>query len=142
MDSWKVQSQSAAGGDGDAAAHDGVGAQIALGEIGDVHGAAAALAVAGGLAHQFCQCAIQFGALGNAVAMTPVGGCNQILIRQLGTDRGGHGLLAGVQVNRAPQFVLREQCPRRLLEVPDLVHLVIDPKTGFLVDHNERHLHI
>ena len=106
-----------------------------------MHGAAAALAVAGGLAHQLRQSAVQFGALGDAVAMAAVSGCNQVLIRQLGADRGGHSLLAGVQVNGAAQLVLREQCPRRLLEVPDLVHLVIDPKTGFLVDHNERHLH-
>ena len=91
-----LDGQAAAGGDGDATAHDGVSAQIALGEVGDVHRAAAALAVAGGLAHQLRQGPVQLCALGDAVAVPPVRGCDVVLVRQLSTDRGCHSFLAGV----------------------------------------------
>ena len=135
-----LDGQAAASGDGDAAAHDGVGAQVALGEVRDVHGAAAALAVAGGLAHQLRQRPVQLRPLSDAVAVAPVGGGDVVLIRQLGADGGGDGLFAGVQVDGAAQFVFREQCPRRLLKIPDLVHLVIDPKSGFTINHEMVHL--
>ena len=130
-----LQRQGAAGGDGDAPAHDGVGPQVPFGEVRDVHGAAAALAVAVGLAHQLRQGPVQLRALGDAVAVAPVGGGNEVLVRQLGANGCRHGLLAGVKVDGAPELVLREQGPRRLLEVPNLVHLVVDPKTGLFVDH-------
>ena len=128
--------QGGAGGDGDAAGHDGVGAQVALGEVSDVHGAGAAAAVAGVTAHHLGQGLAQVAALGHAVAVAAVGGGDVVLVGHVGADGCGDCLLAQVQMDGAVDLVGAEQIPGGFLEVADLQHLLVDPQCAFLGDHN------
>ncbi|MNV46251.1 hypothetical protein D3C71_1380750 [compost metagenome] len=87
-------------GDRQAGGDDAVRAQHADRKIGDVHGAALALVVAGGAAKQLAHHARAVGALGQRMAVAAVGGGEQVARMQMGADARGHGLLARGQVQR------------------------------------------
>ena len=89
-----------AGGDRDAGGHHAVRAEHADREVGDVHRAALALVVAGGAAEQLAHHRRRIGALGQRVAVAAVGGGEQVVALQVDAHAGGHGLLAGRQVQR------------------------------------------
>ena len=121
-----------AGGQVVAAAHDAVGAQHAHGEVGDVHGAAAALAQAGLLAEDLRHHAVHVSALGHAVAVAAVGGLDHVVLPQSGADAGGDGLLADVQVHEAGDLAVQEVVLDALLELADGAHGLVEVLRQFL----------
>src|SRR5262249_19928788 len=70
---FHLRRQPGAGHDGNAARHNTVRAQHADAEIGDVHGAALAFAVAGLAPVEFGHHAVEVGPLGDAVAVAAMG---------------------------------------------------------------------
>jgi len=109
-------------GDGGAAGDDAVGAEDAEVEVGDVHRAALAVAVAGGAAVKLGEHAAHVAALGDAVAVAAVGAGDGVGRLQLGADAGGDRLLADIEVNGAGDLRLLGQAAGRLLELADLDH--------------------
>ena len=94
---------------GDPGADDAVGAQDAQLRPGDVHGAALALAVAGGLAVQLGHHAAHLAALGDDVAVAAVGAGDVVVVVEGGAHADRHRLLAQVQVHEAGQLAGGEQ---------------------------------
>ena len=86
--------QAHAGDDRQAAADDAIGADDALAEVGDVHRAALALAVAGGPAIQLGEHVLDFAALGQHVAVAAVGAGDIVVLAQCGAGAHRHCLLA------------------------------------------------
>ena len=109
--------------DGDAAGHDAVGAQVAAGHVSDVHGAAAAAAVARFLAHELGHHAVQIGPLGDAVAVAAMGAEDVVVGLQRGHRTDGRGFHADAQVHRAVDLALRVQVLGLLFEGADQPHL-------------------
>ena len=125
--------QRGADGDGDAAAHDAVGAQHAHIHIRDMHGAALALAVAGLTSHQLGEHPAQIGALGDAVAVAAVVGNDVVVVGQVGADAHADGLLAVVGVDRRAGQVHLGQLDGLLLKFADGGHPGIQIQQDFLV---------
>jgi hypothetical protein len=115
-----------AGGDADAAADDAVGAEDAGVEVGDVHGAALALAVAGGLAKQLRHHQVEAAALGDAVAVAAVGAGDVVLGAQRGAGADGDGLHADVGVGGAADQAFHEELDDLGVEVADRPHLAVE----------------
>ena len=109
--------------DGNAAADDAVGAQIALGDIGNVHGAATAPAVARGLAEELGEHALHVGALGDAMAVAAMGGGDLVILGQRHADAGGARLLPDGQVHGAVDEAAHVALLRAFLEAADEIHL-------------------
>ena len=109
--------------DAGGAADDGVGAEVARLGIGDVHRAALAATVAGLLAEQFREHAVDRGALGEAVPVAAVGAGDEVVAMQGLADADRHGLLADVEVGQARHLRALVQLVHLLLEGPDLRHL-------------------
>ena len=114
--------QRRAGGDRDAARDDAVGAEVAGGDVGDVHRAAAAAAVAGLLAEQLGHHLLEVGALGDAVAVAAVGRGDRVVGAQGEAGAGGRGLLADREVHGAVHQAAGEQVVDGLLEAADAPH--------------------
>src|SRR5690606_1515141 len=105
-------------GDGDSAAHDAVGAEIAGVYVGDVHGTAAAEAVAGFLASELRHHKGDGGAFVDGVAVAPVGAGDVVAVLQGFGGPHGRGLLADVQMKGAPDVARLKEQVHLLLEVP------------------------
>ena len=87
--------------DRQAAADDAVGAEIALGRLGDVHRAAAPLAIAGLAAEKFGEHRLQLGALGDAMAVAAMGRGDAIGVAERHADADRRRLLPDRQMHRA-----------------------------------------
>ncbi len=87
--------------DRDAATHDPVGAEIALGDVRDMHGATAAMAIAGLLAEEFGEHPPDIRSFGDAVAVTAMGGGDVVGVRERHADADRAGFLPDRQVHRA-----------------------------------------
>ena len=109
-------------GDRQPAADDAVGAQHPHREVGDVHGAALALAVAVGAAEQLGHHAPDVGALGDAVAVAAVGAGDAIARRQVRAHPDRDRLLAHVGMHRAVDLAGHPQLDGPLVELPDQDH--------------------
>ncbi len=125
--------QRRAGGHGEAAAHDAVGAQHAHAEVGDVHGAALALAAAGALSEQLGHHVLQVGALGDGMAVPPVGALDIVGLSQVRHDARGSGFLADVQVDEPGDFSVKEKFLHGELEIADLHHGFIEKLQRFFI---------
>ena len=108
--------------DGDVAADDSRRAEVARAHVGDVHRAALALAIAGGLAAELGEHVFQLAAARDAVAVAAVGAGDDVVRpdRRARADRDG--LLAGVNVGRALQDVAPQELEDLLLERADHHH--------------------
>ena len=124
--------QSSAGGQVVAAAHDAVGAQHTHREVGDVHGAAAALAQTGLLAEDLGHHPVHIGALGHAVAMAAVGGLDHVVLPQSRADACGDGFLTDVQVHEAGDLTVQKVVLHALLELADRAHGLVEVLCQFL----------
>src|SRR6058998_2004415 len=93
-----------------------VGAEVADGDVGDVHRAALAVTDAVGLAVQLGHEAAQRAALGDEVAVTAVRRQHVIVRAQRGRDADGHGLLPHRRVQEARDAAVLEQLAGALLE--------------------------
>ena len=119
--------QCASRGDGLAAAHDAVGAQmIHLLHVRNVHGAALALAVAGLFAEQLGHSQLGVSAPGNGVAVAAVGGGKVVLGADSGESAGLSSLLTDAQMDIACQHTLGEALGGLLLEGTDAHHRAIE----------------
>ena len=111
-----------AGGERHGRADDAVGAHDVELHVGDVHGAAEALAVAGLAPHQLRHHAVDAGALGDAVAVAAVVGGDDVVVAQGRADAGGDRLLALVAVGRALDDAFLEEVGGLVLEGADAAH--------------------
>ena len=129
-----------AGADGErnAAGDDAVGAEAAEGEVGHVHGAAAAAADAGLLGEQLGHHQADILALGDGVAVAAVGG-DDIVVRVEGGDGAdGDGFLADGQVHGAVDLAERELVKGGLLEGTNQEHLPEQVEEAGAVEHKRR----
>ena len=129
--------QAGAGGDTLSRANDAVGAQNADVGIGDVHGAALALAVAGLLGPQLSHHILQVSALGDAVAVSPVGAGNVVIVPQIGACGGGNGFLTDIQVGKAGDLHLCQQPVGFCFKDTDPLHPQVDRLELFVRDRHE-----
>src|SRR5712692_10132377 len=123
------------GGDPRRAGHDGVGAQVPLRLVGDVHGAALAAAVAGLLAQQLREHQVGPGSLGQAVPMAPVGARDVVVVPQRQADADRHRLLADVEVGQPRHPGRRIELVDLLLEEPDPQHLPVGAQPAIELFH-------
>src|SRR6056297_136390 len=117
--------QGGAGGDAGAAADDGVGAQVAVLLVGDVHAAALAAAVAVAAAEQLGEHPVQRGALRDAVTVAAVGAGDRVLAAQRLAHADRDRLLAGVHVRQAGHARGEVEVVGVLLEDADALHLPV-----------------
>lgn len=106
-------------------ADDGVGAEVAVGLVGDVHRAALAPAVAFGAAEKFAEHLAELGALGDAMAVAAMGGGDLVGRAQRLADADGDGLLPGIHVGQAGHLGLEVELVGVILEGADAGHLAI-----------------
>jgi hypothetical protein len=115
-------------GDAHGAADNGVGAEIAVALVGDMHRAALAPAIAFFLAQQFAEHFLELGALGHAMAVAAVGGGDLVVVGQRLADAHGDGFLAGIHM-RQPRHLGREvELVGVVLEGADADHLAVHPQ--------------
>ena len=123
----KLAAEGRPGGDGQTAANDAVGAQVAEVEIGDVHRTALAAAVAGSLAEELGHHQIQPTAFSDAVAVTAVGGGDVVGVGQGSADASTGGFFADVEVQSATHAGRLKGAIGGLLEAPDAGHRPVHP---------------
>ena len=111
-----------AAGEGRPGAQDAIGAHHALGEIGDMHGAALAAAGPGGAAVDLGHHLAHIDALGDAMAMAAMGGGDAVALVQMHHDASGRGLLSGIEMDEARDIAAREFDMQPLLEFADRAH--------------------
>ena len=100
-------------GDGDAAAHDSVGAEVARRDVGNVHAPALALADPGLLAQELRHHPVHVHALADALPMTPVRGIDQVLRLDGRAHADAGGLFADAEMGGAVHLPECEQAGRR-----------------------------
>ena len=110
---------------GGAGADDAVGAQHALVEIGDVHGAALALAQAVAAAVDLLHHADDVAALGDAMTVAAMRGDDVVVVGELLAHADGDRFLAGVEVREAGDIAGRDLHVQALLELANRLHLAI-----------------
>jgi hypothetical protein len=104
------------------AADDPVGAQHALGEVGDVHRPALAVAEAGRLAVDLGHHPLDVAALRDRVTVAAVGAGHVVVRPEVRAHARGDRLLAGVQVHEAGDLPRRELAVQALLELANRAH--------------------
>ena len=114
--------EAGAGRDGIAAADDGVGAQVALGEVGDMHGAAAALAVAVALTHQLAHGIVQARALCDAVAVAAVGRRDIVLVCDEVRHGRRRGFFTNTEMDGSSEDILLEEIHSCHFKLADPIH--------------------
>ena len=108
--------------DRQSAADDPVGAEIAPGRLGDVHGTAAAPAIARFAAEEFREHRRQLRALGDAMPVAPVRGSDEIGVAEGNAYADGSRLLPDRQMHRAVAKAANVGLFRRLFEAADPMH--------------------
>src|SRR5690606_13781650 len=108
--------------DADVRGDDAIGAQHADGEVGDVHGAALAAAVAPFPAEQLAHHGERIGAFRQGVPVAAVSRKENVLARQVTADPSGDSLLANGRMNGAQHHLLFEASEGLLFECADAVH--------------------
>jgi hypothetical protein len=120
--------QRRAGRDPHGAADDGVGAEIAVALVGDVHRPALAAAIALFLAEQFAEHLLELRALGDAMPVAAMGGGDLVVRSQRLADADGDGLLAGIHVRQARHLGGQVELVGIVLEGADADHLAVHPQ--------------
>ena len=123
--------QSRACGDGDASADDTVCSQVVLLQVGDMHGAAPAPAIAGLLAKELGHHPAGVVPFGDGVTMTPVR-ADDVILRFRGRDTAHcDRFLAEVQMQVAADVAEPVLCPGRLFEAARRQHQFIHLQDQF-----------
>ena len=125
--------ESGAHGDRNTAADNGVCAEVARVDVGNVHGATAASAISVLLTHKLGESLSGIGALCKAMAVAAVGTCDVIVGIKQFADGGGNGFLAYAKVNRASEHVFLKKFERLIFKIPDKVHCVVDMTQMFFI---------
>ena len=118
--------ETGAHGNGRTAADDAVGAQHPECHVGNVHGAALALAVARGPTVELGEHGTELAAFGDQVAVTPVGAGDPVFVAQVSHDAGSHGFLAHVKVQSPRYFAVFHEFARPLFKEPDADHATVE----------------
>ena len=105
-----------------ACADDAVGTQHALVDIGDMHGAALALAQAFGAAPDFLHHPLHIAALGKAVPVAAVGGDDLVFGIEMFAHAHGHRFLAAIEVGEPGDLAGGDHIVQAFLERPDRGH--------------------
>ena len=122
------------GGDVDVGRHHAVGTQYAGRQVGDVHGAALALAGAAGPAQKLAHHGCRVRALGQNVAMAAVVGEQDVVDLEVPANADGHRLLADRGVDGAVHFAVAVGLERRLLEGANAVHEAVEVEVALDVE--------
>jgi len=112
------------------AADDRVCTQIAVGVVGDVHGAALALAVAGGLAEQLGEHPRDVCPLGETVAVAAMRARDVVVLPKCGADADCNCFLADVEVGEARHLRASVELVHLLLEEPNRRHPTVQVEPG------------
>ena len=120
---FHLRRKAGAGDDRNPTRDDPVGAEHPDAEIGDVHGAALALAVAGLPPVELGHHAVEVGALGDAVAVAAMRRDDPVAAIERGTDADGDCLLADVAVHDAVDLAGMVVGRGAFLEAADGEHL-------------------
>ena len=129
-----LDGQRRAGAEPDAGADDAVGAEDAALDIGDVHRAAEAAAVAGLAPEQLRHHAREVGALGDAVAVAAVMADDEVLVLERRAGADGNRLLADVGMRRALDRTVQEQLCNTLVEAAHAAKLIVEALQRRCVD--------
>jgi hypothetical protein len=121
-----LQALRSADRDRDAAGDNAVGAQHADREVGDMHRAALAAAIAALAPVELEHHAGRIGALGDGVAVAAVIGGEPVVLAQAGADAGGDTFLPERDVQRTRDLACLVGGKRRLLEGADPHHRAIE----------------
>ena len=116
--------ESSTHGDRNTAGDDAVRAEVTGTHVGNMHGAATALAVARGLAEKLGEHAVDLRALGNAVAVATMGGGDLVIGLQGHADAHGARFLTDREMHRAVDQAAGIGVFRTFLEAADEMHLV------------------
>ena len=135
----QLSRQAGSRGQPESPGHDAVGAQHADLEIGDVHGAALALAVTGRTTEELGHHAVDVSAFGDAVAVAAMGTGDVIGILQVGTDRHRHAFFTNVGVQGPHYFALAGLVFRLFLEQANAPHALIHLEELFRRGSFNRH---
>ena len=123
--SLQLGGQGRAGGQGKSGSHDAVGSQHTHAEVGDVHRAALAVAVAVGAAEELRHHPVDAGAFGDGVAVAAVGAGYSIGDPQSRAHSNRHRFLADVGVDHSRNITLVELFHRPPVEGADGDHLPV-----------------
>ena len=104
------------------AADDAVGTEHALVDVGDVHGSALALAHTRGATEELRHHAPHVDAFRDAVAVTAMGGRDEVSVCQVHADTHRHRLLPRIEVQEAGELPGEHELLELLLEAPDQAH--------------------
>jgi hypothetical protein len=119
------------------AAYDAVGPQHAHRKIGDMHGTALALAVAGSLAEKLGHHPVYLGTLGYGMAMSSMGGRDPILLGQIGHNPRRDSFLTNVKVYETRDSPVEEKLLNPGLESADSHHCSQETQLVFLAQCRE-----
>ena len=108
--------------DRQAAADDAVGAEIALRRLGDMHRAAAPLAIAALAAEELGEHRLELGALGDAMAVAAMGRGDAVGVAERHADADRRRLLPDRQMHGAVAQAADVRIFGRLLETADAMH--------------------
>ncbi len=120
-----------AGGDAGAAADDGVGAQVAGVGIGDVHGAAFTLAIAGFFAKQLGEHAVDRRAFREAMAVAAMRAGDVVVGTERLADADGDGFLTYIEVSEAGHQGAGVEIVDLFFEQPDHQHPAVHAEQAF-----------
>src|SRR5215469_10158634 len=104
------------------ATDDAVGAEHALGQVGDVHRAALAMAAAGPAAVDLGHHLAYVDALGDAVAVAAMGARDRVTVVEVAAYADRRSLLAGVQVDESGNLAGRELGVDAFFKISDRPH--------------------
>ena len=111
--------------------NDGIDAQHADADIGDVHRAALTAIAAGRFPVQLGHHAVDFHTFCDAMPVAAMGRSDPVGWFQRGADADGTGLLTGVIVDRANRHAGFDEPLQALLKFPDQSQALVHPKQLF-----------
>ncbi len=118
----KLERYTGSGRDGDPAADDTVGTEIAAGEIGYVHAATFAATVTGFLPEQLCHHFLQIYAFPDCMPVTTVSAGHEVLVVEV-CERADRGrLFTAVQVSRSVHHTPGKEIGYLIFKRSDMVH--------------------
>ena len=123
-----------------AAADDAVGAHHALGQVGDMHRAALAAAQTVAPAEDLGHHAVDVAALGDAVAVAPVGAGDVVAVVQVDAHADGGCFLPGVEMDESGNAAFGKLAMHTLLELADRVHGAVALQKLFAIELHSRFL--
>ena len=105
---------------------DAVGAEHAERGVADVHRATLALAIAGGLAHQFGHHLVEVTAFGHQMTVSAVSRRDVVVVVQCSAHASSDGFLSHIEMKKTGKPVGLGQSPGRLLEQTNAHHAPVE----------------